>query len=159
MNNTVVRLIHSSALTANGQTYSPTGCSFPNHYYEALELIIETAGYYRLSCNSSIGLRAYIYQDVFDPLNPSFKLRAEKDGQLGFQTTLFLRDETTYVLVVTSVNPRKTGSFSIVISGPDDVSTGRIGKFVCFCNCSPLLTLLRDVTDGSFKLHIETQPK
>ena len=159
MNNTVVRLIHSSSLTANGQTYSPTGCSFPNHYYETLELIIETAGYYRLSCNSSIGLRAHIYQDVFDPLNPSFKLRAEKDGQLGFRITLFLRDETTYVLVVTSVNSQQIGSFSIVATGPYNFSTRRIGKFVCFRKCSPLLTLLRHVTHGAFNLRIDIQPK
>lgn len=158
MNNTVVRLIHSSSLTANGQTYSPTGCSFPNHYYDALELIIETTGYYRFSSNSSIGLHAYIYQDAFDPLNPSFELRAKKDGQLGFRMTLFLRAETTYVLVVTSVNAQQIGSFSIVLAGPDDVSTGRIGKFICFCNGSSLFTSLRHVTHGAFNLHIGIPP-
>ena len=113
---------------ANGQTFSPTGCSLPNHNYEALELSIETTGYYRLLSNSSIGLRAYIYQDAFDPLNPSFNLRAEKDGQLGFRLTLFLRADKKYVLVVTSVTSNQSAAFSLVTAGPGDVSARRMGK-------------------------------
>jgi hypothetical protein len=128
---TVARLIYASVLRANDQMYSPTGCSVPTHHYDVLELIIKTPGYYRISSNSSIGLRASIYQNTFDPVNPSLNLRAEKEGDLGFRLTLFLRAETIYMLVVTSVTPHQTGAFSIVSAGPANVTARRIGKFFC----------------------------
>lgn len=131
MNTTIARWVYSSALTTTSRTYSLIACSIPNCYYEALQLDVVTTGYYPLSSNSSIDLHAYTYQDTFDPLNPSSSLRAENSGDLGFRLRVFLKGNTTYVLVVTPVTHNQTGSFSIAIEGPANISTRHFSKFDC----------------------------
>ena len=133
VNTTVIRLVYSSILNTTSRTYSPTGCSVPNHYYEALQLGIMVTGYYRLSSNSNIGLHGYIYLSAsFDPFNPSQLLSAAKDGELGFQLVTLFEANKTYVLVVTSATPNQTGSFSVVATGPSNISAHCIGNFECF---------------------------
>ena len=131
MNTTVARWVYSSALTTTSRTYSLLACGIPNHHYEAVQLDVVTAGYYLLVSNSSIDLHAYIYQDTFDPLNPSSHLRVEKIGDLGFRLRVFLEGNTTYVLVVTPVIHNHTGPFSLAIEGSPDINTGRVSKFDC----------------------------
>jgi hypothetical protein len=96
-----------------------------------MQLDVVTTGYYLLSSNSSIDLHAYIYRDTFDPSKASFHLRIKKRGDLGFRLRIFLKGNTTYVLVVTPVTHNQTGSFSIAIEGPPDISTGLFSKFDC----------------------------
>lgn len=129
MNTTVVGCIYSSVLTTNSRTYSPISCSIPNYYYEAIQLSIVTNGYYRISGNSTIGLHAYIYQNNFDPVNPSTDLRVEKGSDLGFRLDISFKANTVYVLVVRSLISYQTGSFSIVAEGPDNINATKIGKF------------------------------
>ena len=132
MNTTVVQLVYSLVLTTECPIYALAVCLIPNYYYEARQLSIVTSGFYRTSCNSSIALHGYIYQDTFNPFNSSSNLRAEKDGQLGFHMIVFLESNTTYVLVVGSRTPYETGAFSIVTEGPNRINARRIGKFDCF---------------------------
>ena len=95
-----------------------------------MQLSVVTAGFYRFSSNSTIGLHGYIYQNTFDPLSPSVNLRAEKGGELGFQLSLFLETNISYILVVTSLVAKQTGPFSIVAHGPHNITTRLIGKFM-----------------------------
>ena len=129
VNKTIARWAYASVLTTTSRTYSPIDCTIPNHYYEAVQLDVVTDGYYLLSSNSSIDLHAYIYQDTFDPLNPSFSPRIEKSGDLGFRLRLLLWGNTTYVLVVTPVTHNQTGPFSIAIEGPANITTRHFSKF------------------------------
>ena len=94
-----------------------------------MQLSAVTAGFYRFSSDSTIDLHGYIYQNTFDPLNPSLNLRAERGGELGFQLSLFLETNISYILVVTSIVPKQIGSFSIVGHGPNSINARRIGKF------------------------------
>ena len=128
-NTTIVQRIYSSMFTANSQTYPETDCSIFN-YYEALQLNIATAGYYRFSSNSRIALNQYTYQKTFHQVTPSVNLIAKTSAvDPSVQLNAFLYANTTDMLVVTSATPNQTGGFSIDAIGLNRVGVRRIGKF------------------------------
>ena len=129
VNTTVSERIYSSVFTTNSRTYPETDCSVFN-YYEAVQLNIVTAGYYRFSSNSIIALNQYIYQNTFHPIAPTVNLIVKKDFyDLGVQLHALLYANITYVLVVKSVAANQTGVFSIDSIGPNRLGVRRIGKF------------------------------
>ena len=82
-------------------------------------------GNYTLGSNSSIDTNGYIYKDKFNPYDPSMNQVAEDDdggfnGQ--FKLFVYLLTKTTYILVVTTFAPEVVGSFSIIASGPNNVT-------------------------------------
>lgn len=139
---------YSSELTLNSGVFARGGGSGSNFYYEAIQINVYTAGTYRFisqsfasdnymdttdtysfatqSYNSqgNIDSYGYIYQDSFNPSNPSMNLLKSDDdsaGNLQFGLTVLLQPDTTYVLVFTTFNQNVFGPFTIVASGPDNV--------------------------------------
>jgi hypothetical protein len=104
-----------------------------NYYYETIQVNVIETGYYRFRSSDSIDTYGYIYEDNFNPLNPfeNFLLKDDNsclNGQFRFATVL--QASTTYVLVVTTFRPNVTGSFSIIVSGPNKISLKHISEYL-----------------------------
>ena len=101
--------------------------------YSLIELQPNVDGLYDIlnpSANLTISNDPYIYlyQDSFDPINPTTNLIAYDDdsgGNLLFQLSgIEFNSVTSYFLVATSYLPSSTGTFDIVVSGVGSVEFG-----------------------------------
>jgi hypothetical protein len=113
-------------------------CEIPKCYYETLKMNVVKSGSYVLWSESNINTYGYIYKNNFDPLKPSENLLLEHNGtcnQEQFKLMIDLENDTQYVLVVTTYRPYTTGSFSVLISGAENVSLHHFSKYLhCFMN-------------------------
>ncbi len=117
----------------NSKLYTPTNCDVPNHYYEAIQMNVTATDYYNLGVHSSVNTSGYIYKNNFSPFNPSQNLLSNEYGTCiypGFRPISYLQANTTYVLVATTYSPSVTGSFSILVYGPNKVSLKRLGEYI-----------------------------
>jgi len=83
---------------------------------------VDTTGTYTLTSSSSTNMNThgYLYNDPFDPRNPSVNLIQENDDgaeNVQFKLTATLQAAVPYVLVVTSHNPGYTGPYSVAVAG------------------------------------------
>jgi len=132
-----VQTMYSSALTTMSPSYDRAGSSRPPpFYYEAIQVKVMEAAFYNLYSNSIIDTYGYIYNDSFNPCDPSLNLISE-DDQSGdrnqFRLISSLRANTTYILVVTTSFPSVTGNFSILVSGPNNVDLNSISEYI-YCS-------------------------
>ncbi|CAF1064361.1 unnamed protein product [Adineta steineri] len=119
-----IQLIYSLKLTDNSPTYY-RDCQVPQCHYETLQIHVNTTGSYILWSKSNTDAYGYIYKNDFNPLKPSENLLLSHDGECNdgqFKLIIDLENTTRYILVVTTRNPKITGSFSVFISGPNNVS-------------------------------------
>lgn len=96
-----------------------------SYYYEAIEVRVATTGSYTFSSSGTIGDNfGYLYQGNFYPSYPQYNIVTSNDDASGrdFGFTATLRSDITYILVVTTLQPRNTGSFTITTSDPANVS-------------------------------------
>ena len=108
-------------------------CKIPKCYYETLQMNVVKTGLYVIWSASNINTYGYIYKNDFDPLKPSANLLAEHNGTCNerqFKLIIDLENNTQYVLVVTTYYPYTIGSFSVFVSGPDNVSLNQFGKYL-----------------------------
>jgi hypothetical protein len=125
--------MYSSVLTENSRTFTRTACAKSIYYYEAIQVNVVESGCYGLSSNSTIDTDGYIYEDSFDPFNPTRNLLSQNNDNLNdtqFKFIIHLQVNTTYVLVVTMGYPIVKEAFSIVLSGPNNVNLNRIGEYL-----------------------------
>jgi hypothetical protein len=112
--------------------FTDTSCEAPNYYYEAIQVDVVESGCYNLTSNSTYDTYAYIYKGNFNPISLTSNLLSEND-QSGysnqFELIISLQVNTTYVLVVTTVDSRMTGIFSVIVTGPNNVSLNRISEY------------------------------
>jgi hypothetical protein len=80
----------------------------------------------------------YIYKNDFNPLKPAENLLLEHNGscnQEQFKLIIDLDVNTRYILVVTTYRPKAMGRFSVLVSGPDNVSLNHLREYLhCFVN-------------------------
>jgi hypothetical protein len=111
-------------------------CEIPKCYYETLRMNVVKSGSYVLWSESNINTYGYIYTNNFDPLKPSENLLLEHNGSCNqdqFKLIIDLKNDTQYVLVVTTHRPYTIGSFSVFVSGPDNLSLNHFSKYLhCF---------------------------
>ncbi|CAF4031138.1 unnamed protein product [Adineta steineri] len=128
---------YSSELTTNSQIYS-RDCRKSNYYYETIRVNVVENAYYALSSDSAMDTYGYIYKDDFNPLNPFEKLLSQNYRSCSyedFNLIVYLHSDTKYILVVTTSSPNKTGKFSILTSGPNNITLDHYSKyFVLFVN-------------------------
>lgn len=111
--------------------YSRDGGELLGYYYEAIQVNVVETDCYTLMSNSSIDTFGYIYDKTFNPLDPSQNMLARNDDGLDntqFQFSIYLRANTSYILIVTISSPNVTGDFSILIYGSNNVSLNHIGE-------------------------------
>ncbi|CAF1269417.1 unnamed protein product [Adineta steineri] len=119
-----IQLKYSSELIDDSPTYY-RDCQVPQCHYETLQIHVNTTGLYVLWGESNINAYGYIYKNDFNPLKPSENLLLSHGGECNdgqFKLIIDLEIKTQYILVVTTHDPKTFGSFSIFISGPNNVS-------------------------------------
>ncbi|CAF1066950.1 unnamed protein product [Adineta steineri] len=119
-----IQFKYSSELTDDSPTYY-RDCQVPQCHYETLEIHVNTTGLYVLWSENNINAYGYIYKNDFNPLKPSENLLLSHSGECNdeqFKLIIDLDNNTRYVLVVTTHDPKIIGNFSVFISGPNNVS-------------------------------------
>ena len=105
--------------------YSRSENSTSTHYYDAIQVIVNTTGTYNFTSSSNIDTYGFLYQGSFYPFEPSINLLVQDDDNAGngqFKLSVFLQAGVPYTLVVTTFGERVTGEFSIIATGPSAVS-------------------------------------
>ncbi len=124
-------MVYSSKLTVDSPTYY-RDCEVPRCHYETFEIYVVINGVYVLWSESEINTYGYIYKHDFNSLKPLENLLSKHDGYCNegkFKLFVDLEINTRYVLVVTTHRPNTIGNFSIVISGPSNVTLNHISKY------------------------------
>jgi hypothetical protein len=124
-NASLVKSKYSSALNTTSPMFlAAASYSMSLSYFEAIQIKVNTAGYYDLRSISKMDTYGYLYRDTFDPIYPELSLLGSSDEEGGDSQFLFsIRLETSadYILVATTFEPYVTGTFSILATGPDSV--------------------------------------
>lgn len=126
----VIQLTYSFTLNKNSQMYSQD-CNMKSFYYEAFEMNVPESRTYAIWSNSRIDTYGYVYENNFDPLNPTDNLFTEDDDgasndQFRFEIPLYVN--ATYILVVTTYSPQDMGEIEIKILGLKDFNFTRLSK-------------------------------
>lgn len=92
----------------------------------------------RWRADRTIDAYRLIYRNTFNPLNSLENLLdKDDDSKFNFQFKLdiHLSSGMTYVLVMTTNEPKETGKFSIIVLGDNKVILDRLSKCICTCLC------------------------
>ncbi|CAF3536877.1 unnamed protein product [Adineta steineri] len=122
-----IQTIYTSILTKDTQTYSRV-CGRTGYYYETIEINVENSSIYRFDSNSSIILYGYLYENNFNPFNPTDNLITQSNYSCGayqFQFTAYLHFNITYILVLTTFHSNVQGPFSLIIYGSNNITLNR----------------------------------
>lgn len=127
--------IYSSQLDNNSLKYCRDWCSSNDlpYYYAAVLLIPSATANYEISCNSTITIYAYLYQNNFDPSQPlENQVATDNNYHTGASLALDsrLNASTVYIIVVTTAFTYQTGSFSIMGSGAAEVIFSQMSKCI-----------------------------
>ncbi|CAF1416022.1 unnamed protein product [Adineta steineri] len=126
---------YSSELNTSSQTYS-RDCRKSNYYYQTIRVNVVKTGYYALISSSNMNTFGDIYKDDFNPMNPVENLLSQDYracSSQDFKFIVYLYTGTTYILVVTTSSPNMTGNFSILTSGPSNITLDRYTKILTSC--------------------------
>jgi hypothetical protein len=126
----VIQLAYSSTLTTNSQMYS-RACNQDNYYYEAFQVNVPESRTYTIWSSSEIDPYGFIYEIHFDSLNPTENLISSDnddgyDSQFKFEIPLYM--DTTYILVVTTFQPKDVGNITINLLGLINVTVTHISE-------------------------------
>ncbi|CAF4032888.1 unnamed protein product [Adineta steineri] len=124
----VFQNIYSSSLTNNNQIYY-RDCKKQNFYYESIQVKVIQSGYYSFRGSGYIDPYGFIYKNKFNPLDPSenlFDQDYDRCTDIQFKLNIYLEVNITYVLVITTYESKEIGTFSIVVSGENEVNLDRI---------------------------------
>ena len=127
--------IYSASWSTNSQIYS-RNCDKQYFYYESIQLKVIKSGYYSFHSYSTIDPYGFIYKDTFNPLNPTENLlHAEDDSSssLQFKLNTRLSGNMTYVLVISTYELKETGTFSIVVQGPNKIILEGLSEYIHVC--------------------------
>lgn len=118
---------YSSTLSVSSPRYDrKDGGTSPFYYFEAIQVIVSTSNTYRFDSNSTIDTFAYLYNQTFDPYNPSLNLLQSDDdgaGSLQFRINISLLSDGSYVLVATTFRGNATAFFSVLAyGGPGNIT-------------------------------------
>jgi hypothetical protein len=107
-------------------------CSQDNFYYDAFEIKVPESRYYTIWSSSDKDTYGYIYENSFDPLNPSEnRFNEDDDGgtdrQFKFEIPLYV--DTTYILVITTYSPKTPAEIKINMLGLKNVTVKRHGEY------------------------------
>lgn len=95
------------------------------YYFESIEIQGLLHDTYTFSINSSIDMYGALYEQNFNLSNPWNNLVFKHHGHCGYSLVKLrsrLRLNTTYIFVMTMHESNKIGSFSVSVSGRNQVS-------------------------------------
>ena len=124
----IIYWTNSSTLTKNSQQFCQS-CEEKSYYYESFEIRIPENRYYKMWSTSEINVYGFIYENMFDPLNPNENLLAGNGNCYGqFKFDIPLYNDIVYILVVSTHSSLATGNITIHISGLNNVIIKRLSK-------------------------------
>jgi hypothetical protein len=127
----VISLTYKLALTTDSQMYSRF-CNLENFYHETFEVKVPEIRSYTIRSSSNIDTYGSIYENKFNPLNPTENLLASDDNGGGFdhqfKIEIPLYVDTTYILVVTTFSPKHIGEIQINLLGLTNVTVKRYSE-------------------------------
>jgi hypothetical protein len=113
---------YSSALTTNSSRY---GGVFNYYYYESVPTNVSMTGDYTFISSNNVWNEGNLYENSFNPSNSTQNLVARylRNGSYR-EFTIFasIHSGTNYFLVIRTVHPFPSGSFSIVAYGAAPVN-------------------------------------
>ena len=115
----------SGNLSNDSPVFTRLGETTNDYYYDATNLIVDTDGTYQIESFSSELLIGYLYNNSFDSSDPSLNLidSSSNENQTdNFQLFSTLNNDQSYILVVTSISPNETGTYSITLTGPGNAA-------------------------------------
>ena len=121
---TVSSTVNGSLTNGSAEFVRPNGFG-TRYYYHAYTVTVSTAGTYSFTTASSIDTYGLLYDGTFNPSNSaSSLLMSNDDGGIGlqFKITTLLESNKTYTLVVTTHGSSVVGSYSLIASGPVQLS-------------------------------------
>jgi len=126
-----IQATYDSCITANSSKYT-RDCVQPNYHYEAIEITVVENGTYTFSSYSEINTYGYLYENNFNPFNPSENRINENDdsgcnGQ--FKLIQYMQKQKIYILVITTVRENDIGPFTITAFGSNDVTMKHSGEY------------------------------
>lgn len=129
-----IQATYTSHLTINSSKYHQSVNDIePNHNYELIEVNVAENGSYILGSDSEMNTYGYLYQNKFDPFATPFEYLINQDDDGGcnyqFQLTDYLYEHRKYILMITTSVPNETGSFSIFVLGPNNVTLKHSGEY------------------------------
>lgn len=120
---------YNSELTSESKQFFRK-MSLRKHYYETLTLNVSVTGNYTFTSISNMDMYAYLFYNEFDPLMHCQNLIRDNDDitddNSNFQIQSILQSSMTYILVITTYYSNETGTFSVVIQGPEKVHIVRV---------------------------------
>ncbi|CAF1031562.1 unnamed protein product [Adineta steineri] len=130
-----LKVVFQSSLTKTNQVYF-RDCTEPNFHYESIQVNVIENGYYIFRTYSALDTYGYIYEKIFNALDPLENV-LKADDQSGsanqFRLDISLQANKTYILVVTTFSPSETGSFDIAISGTNTVTLKKLSEYIILC--------------------------
>jgi hypothetical protein len=123
---------YTSAWTSTSPRFTRyNGVTGSYYYYEAIQVTVSTAGYYRFRSVSTIDSYGYLYTGSFFASTPSTNLYLQDDDSAGngqFQFTANLQPNVVYILIATTYAPSVTSAITVVVSGLVRVDLERLGN-------------------------------
>ena len=122
---------YKSKLIASTPTYLRQ-CGKGKYHYETIQVNVQMNGVYSFNSNNTNITYGYIYENDFDPSNPTNNLLAESSiscRRYYFKFGTYLKINKTYILVITTYEPYVQGEFSLFVIGPNNVSLNRTSKY------------------------------
>jgi hypothetical protein len=135
---------YSLEFTPKTERYSCDRCQASNYQYQTFKIGIELSGIYRFKSISFINMYGYLYHENFNLFDSSHNLLVENGKicsteQISFKFSLIL---TTYVLVVMTHVPSRTGTFMIQVLERAKLTFTRLCEYLIhYCSLSYRLTL------------------
>lgn len=115
---------YSSSLTTNSLSFIRPGQQQSRFHFMAIRVTASTSGTYTFVGDSIFDSYGCLYHEPFNPTQPiSNKLACDDDSGTdgNFQLTATMRPSKSMILVVTTFDPSKTGSFTVQVHGPGRV--------------------------------------
>ena len=130
----VVQLNYSSELNNKSSKHTSFNCRPLDHYYEALEINVNTSGFYMFSTESSLNTIGYLYEHEFNPYDSIDNSLTQSDdfcydGQL--EIIAYLNFNISYILIVTTpyTDVDEQGPFSLFVEGPDEIKIKQMNTY------------------------------
>jgi len=101
------------------------------HYYDVFQLIVPVDGDYILKSDSSIDTYGLLYKENFYANSTRvnlIKVDDDSSGNSQFQFNIYLKSNTRYILVITTVTPQTTGNYKLLVSGLNEVNLSQINS-------------------------------
>lgn len=129
--------VYSSEFTLNSSVCYELLSIVANVYCEAIKIDVTETAQYTIVGNSKMKILGYAYENNFTIFDLE-KHAIERSHYINncdeqFRIVLHRQMNTSFILVISTRYAFQQGKFSIVISGPSNVSIKKIGKyFTCF---------------------------